>query len=441
MEHGTTTLTKSQNHAWEVLCDPHFGWKVLKGYAGTGKTFLVAKLAQKWATENRNINFQITAPTHKALRVLKSKLPGIPSDKFSTIHSFLELEPHISSNGDQVFKRKNFKGGHSTPKASFCQLLVVDEASMVNKELLGHIRQSLQGKNVLFVGDPFQIPPVNETLSKTFNAGDVLELTEPVRQAEESRILSLATELRTKPKVASPLPSADTWKGEAKDLVIVNRKDRMSAQDWLLEEYRANYFDNPDHIRYLAWTNDKVAKANKIIRNYLFDKPDKKFVPGEILVANSPIIRQGEIVHANNTEFRVEEVEEVQEYYNNVTYNCYLIKVVVISENLEKEYELRVIHDSSEKQLSKEMNLIKKEAMMLVGYARSSRWADFYSLKQYFDGVSHAYALTCHKSQGSTYHTAVVDNTNIERNPNISERNQIRYTAITRASNTTLILN
>jgi ATP-dependent exoDNAse (exonuclease V) alpha subunit len=64
----------------------------------------------------------------------------------------------------------------------------------------------------------------------------------------------------------------------------------------------------------------------------------------------------------------------------------------------------------------------------------------FYKAKQHYADVNYAYAITCHKSQGSTYKNVYVDLADISGNDNVVERNRIIYTAITRASEKAVII-
>lgn len=157
---------------------------VLAGAAGTGKTTTVRAIAE-------TLGFpMVIAPTGKAaLRVYEAT--GV---KAKTIHSWL-YSPNEDENTGEV---------HWIPKESGkvergeTNVLVVDEASMVGPDLWADIYDmcTVLKLNILLVGDPFQLPPVQRPDAAPFSLLDPslnfwrrVELTEIVRQALESPII------------------------------------------------------------------------------------------------------------------------------------------------------------------------------------------------------------------------------------------------------------
>jgi ATP-dependent exoDNAse (exonuclease V) alpha subunit len=61
-----------------------------------------------------------------------------------------------------------------------------------------------------------------------------------------------------------------------------------------------------------------------------------------------------------------------------------------------------------------------------------SLWVKYYKAQQAFADVAYNYAITAHKSQGSTYKNVFVIEDDIDFNTNIVERNKIKYTSYTR---------
>jgi exodeoxyribonuclease-5 len=106
----------------------------------------------------------VTAPTHKAVQVLRGL--GLPENppalRYATIHSVLGLQPvYDVDTGEQRLRQT---GPVDLP---WNALLVVDECSMVGRELYAHLRRAAAQveAQVLFVGDPAQLPPVKEQVS------------------------------------------------------------------------------------------------------------------------------------------------------------------------------------------------------------------------------------------------------------------------------------
>ena len=67
-------------------------------------------------------------------------------------------------------------------------------------------------------------------------------------------------------------------------------------------------------------------------------------------------------------------------------------------------------------------------------------WIQYYNFLRRYADVSFAYAITAHKSQGSTYNTTFVLEDDINMNLDVVERNRIKYTAYTRASKKVYVL-
>ena len=116
----------------------------LKGYAGTGKTFLIKKFIEIVV----NKTFTITAPTHKALRVMEQHL-GI---KGTTLQSLHGLKPNVELLDFDIDNLKFDTIGR--PKMDNYSLVIIDESSMINTPLfnLNRERATNQKVKILYVG-------------------------------------------------------------------------------------------------------------------------------------------------------------------------------------------------------------------------------------------------------------------------------------------------
>jgi exodeoxyribonuclease-5 len=74
------------------------------------------------------------------------------------------------------------------------------------------------------------------------------------------------------------------------------------------------------------------------------------------------------------------------------------------------------------------------------GFEKTRAWQDFYKFKENFADVSYAYAITAHKSQGSTYRYVFAIESDMDANSKIEEMNRIKYTAFTRPSHRLFIV-
>ncbi|MBA3679254.1 AAA family ATPase, partial [Candidatus Saccharibacteria bacterium] len=171
--------------AFEKNGNPQF--LTLGGYAGTGKTTLLAALRTILNTNRPEIRISFAAFTGKAALVLKHKLKTDNimqrGDSVSTLHSLMYHSEGSKDSAPSWRKRDELKA----------DLIVVDEASMVSEEIWQDLLSF--GKPILAVGDHGQLPPIGSN----FNLMDEpnLRLEKIWRQAADSPIISLATLART----------------------------------------------------------------------------------------------------------------------------------------------------------------------------------------------------------------------------------------------------
>lgn len=170
---------------------------VLAGYAGTGKTTLLKKVPEVLGGYP-----MVVAPTGKAaIRVREAT--GIVA---KTVHSWLYNPEEDEDSGEVAFNRK----GPQEIQMGEVNTLVIDEGSMVGPELWEDIYDtcSMCHMNILIVGDPFQLPPVEKKstefaapdfnlLSEHFKYTERVLLTEIVRQALDNPIIRASMLIRS----------------------------------------------------------------------------------------------------------------------------------------------------------------------------------------------------------------------------------------------------
>ena len=381
---------------------------LLKGCAGTGKTFLVNLFTNKYNTEvlqNRGRKkIFLTAPTNKAVFVLKSKATKPSYNIFyQTIHKTLSIKRFIDDNGEIFFKRSL---GKRDPLEN-CVLLVIDESSMLDSFLL----QSVLELNikVLFVGDYRQLNPVGEEDSPVFNLDiPTFELVEIVRQGEKNPIIDLSYNLyRLKTGLGNMLGDKGYYFSNDFQEII-----NLALQD-------------PLKNRVLAWTNVAVNSFNKIVREKLYGTNASKIELGEYIVLTEPYDDMW-----TNFEIKVESLKvETKDFQITPTWKVKFTYYVINNDIL-------AIHEDSEKDFTKTLREVKKMCK-----DKKLNWKVYLGLFETFIRFSYLYAITVHKSQGSTYETAIINYKDMCLNSNKKERDRLLYTAITRASDRVLIYN
>jgi len=168
------TLAKSQHEAVSMALTSRV--MVITGGPGVGKTTIVKSILQIVAA--KGVGIALGAPTGRVAKRL-SKSTGLVA---KTIHRLLEFDP----------KNGGFKRGPDHPLD--CDMLVVDEVSMVDVPLMASLLKAVpNGAAVIFVGDVDQLRSVGpgQVLADFIASGivPVARQTETFRQAAESRII------------------------------------------------------------------------------------------------------------------------------------------------------------------------------------------------------------------------------------------------------------
>lgn len=351
---------------------------VLKGSAGTGKT----TVASEFIKSIDSSKVVVSAPTHKALQVLREKIGGLGFN-YRTIHSSLEL-------------KKKYIGGQFifAPDVRYPlenKIIVLDEASMVGDFLLGHIEDSFHRNNTyLFLGDIKQLPPVNETTSPIFQSDlSSFELKHIIRQADGNDIINLSMNLG---KLFSKKDGQNySWK---------------SMSQILEKLVEAN---GSDDCKYLAWTNKTVNLVNRTVRGLIYGNPEQ-FEMGEIIRFNDTYRN----LYQNSQEIEIDSIEEGK----TEGYDCYKLNGNILC-----------LRDKEQTRFKQDLRTLYKDC---DNHIRD--WDEYHSLRELFANISYNHALTVHKSQGSTYKETIIDVTEIKRNPNRDEMNRMLYTGLTRAT-------
>ncbi|NJL49392.1 MAG: AAA family ATPase [Leptolyngbyaceae cyanobacterium SM2_5_2] len=390
---------------------------LLTGYAGTGKTTLLQVFINGLREQGDERPIVLTAFSNKATKVLASMAVQwrLTIDAM-TCCKLLGLRPVINEeDGRQVFQPDRKQGS----QLDRYRLVIVDECSMVNEELwellVNAVSNLYHSTQLLFVGDPAQLPPVNETESACFR--QIIhraELTEVVRYS--GAIGVIAEDIRRNlERDCLPQFRSNANPDNTEGCFVL---PRAGWETLLIRAFTSPaYQQNPDQVRALAYTNRRVAQLNRLIRNAIYGPNARRFVPGEQLIAINPCLEEEAILLPTSAECEVLHIARGRDG----EWPIWILEV----ETEEGEYKtLRVLHESGQTEFKAKLDFLAKE----------KRWMEFWELQQRFHDVDYAYSLTIHKSQGSTFQDVFVDVPSMQVNRNIVERNQLCYVAFTRAA-------
>ena len=190
---------------------------VITGGPGVGKTTLVNAILRILVA--KGVKVALAAPTGRAAKRL-SESTGMEA---KTIHRLLEVDP----------KHGGFKRGIEEPLE--CDLLVIDETSMVDVSLMASVVKALSDKtSLILVGDVDQLPSVGpgQVLADVIGSGavPVATLTEIFRQAAKSRIITNAHKVNS-----GYIPDLDVPKNGETDFYFVEAHDPEDAVTKIIE--------------------------------------------------------------------------------------------------------------------------------------------------------------------------------------------------------------
>ncbi len=391
-------------------------YTTIQGYAGTGKTFLLGRMVRRLRALKRKV--YACAPTHKAARVLNDRIADADV-RPQTIHSLLGLR--LMPDGRGAYRLEP-QADHDLPQDG---IVIVDEASMVGLDEWPHIERTWDLQWV-FVGDPAQLPPINEGMSPVFEL-DGPCLTEIVRQEQGNPIITLATRIRDGEAVDFE-PAFDGRHG-----VGVTRNKHAFLQSAMRAFSDERFREDSTHARVLAYRNRTVRAYNDFIRRNLFPDADARFTENEWLVARETWYREELPLLMNSEEVRVIEAETGQaEDERHGPWKTW--ELVVEDSDHGDLRDLEVLHENEAARFRRTLDRLKKDAIR-----GEADWLEYYQLRERFADVDYAYASTIHKAQGSTFHTAFVDvrDTAACRS---SEHQSLLYVAVTRPSDRLALL-
>lgn len=405
------------DHFPHFLMDEEATEMTIAGFAGSGKTFLVSHLAeisdqiQKFVrVMDQDIvrrKMYFTATTNKAAAVLEQML-GVEA---RTIHSLLALRVRNNYKTGRTELVPNERGQRENLNHS---IIFIDEASMINRDLLLAIRKtqkSWKDCKVVFIGDEYQLPPVKEDVCAVFQDGEhTVRLNEIQRQVRGNPIIKLSAKYRDCLDDHSL-----TWpKIKADGHHIIHYDEKHDFFDAIKEHYTEEVLQ-PDQYRVLCWSNNRVREYNNWIRGLRGLPP--QLTPGELVTTNRPLLAgDDKVLGQTDSTHRIARIEPTVE--DGIKgHNVWLQG---IGPSFFQPW------DWNEAQALAAQ--YKKDAK------QTRNWQPYFTIIQQWADLRPIHASTVHKAQGSTFREVFVDLNNIGKNNNWREVARLTYVAITRSS-------
>jgi len=422
-------LTNDQQRAYDglrsFLSDQEKRIALLSGNAGTGKGYLVQYLITQLA--NKKIFCSSTTNKAASVQMEQASSAGANPDGFGTIYSLLGLR--LMPDGEVKTIRQAADG-----RFSDYDIVIVDEASMANDNLISHLVNALKTSKtkVILVGDPNQLPPVKSEaqISPAFEIADVaFRLNEVVRH--EGPILQICNSIKEAIENDAPLPAFET---------VVDREtgegafvlDRETWKRWMIKGFTSpDYATDGKKFKAIAWRNATVDRLNRFIRRALYgEEADSRFLVGEPVLTAAPILEYEELIAPTDATGRIVAAEQsIHDDPVVLFYGNFKVWRLMIDFDNGNTAEVNVLDESERMEFSKVLDTIAAEAR-----SNSSMWSTFHSFKDAFADIRYSHALTSHRSQGSTFENVFVDVDDIKANPNRKEMLRSLYVACSRAS-------
>ncbi|MFA6831735.1 MAG: AAA family ATPase [Bacteroidaceae bacterium] len=423
---------------------------LLKGYAGTGKTTVVAALVRMLLANNRQV--VLLAPTGRAARVFSSYAKTLAMTIHRKIYrqeTYGDLESHFKLNEN---KQSN-------------TLFIVDEASMVGHQCHSYnqfgsgsllddlIKYVYQGDHcqLMLIGDQGQLPPVGAPKSMALDIDQLksygldvteIEMKQVVRQAENSGILYQATLLRQAmaadsctllPKIAaSRYPDIEVVSGEYLLESIDNAYYQWGIEETIIitkSNKRANLYNQGIRARILD-REEELERGDWLMigkNNYYWTEQNnqKGFLANGEMAEVKRVKRKTELYGFDfaYVELKFPEHPEM-ELEAMILLNTLRTESPTLSREENEKLYTAVLKDYEEISIKQQrVQALKKDS--------------YYNALQ----VKYAYAITCHKSQGGQWHTVFLDGAFLPENMLNEEGFRWLYTAMTRATDKLYLVN
>lgn len=367
-------FSEQQREAIKVACTNNVS--IISGGPGVGKTTIINAVLKIF--QSQNLEVKLCAPTGTA-----AKKMGLATGHYaSTIHSLLGIDPI----------RQEMKFDEHNPLE--CDLLIVDEVSMIDIELMACLMKAIGPSTaILFVGDKDQLPSIGPgnvlkdlILSK---AVEVVFLTEIYRQAQGSRIITIARQI-----LAGNVPNLKSDIND--DFFFIETKDPQKCQDYvslMVTERIPNKFGlNPVRdIQVLAPMKNGLVginALNEVLQEKLNPKAGQK------------------VIHGTRSFSKGDKVIQNRNDYDREVFNG----------------DIGFIHA-----IDRDNNRLEVD---FDGRAVEYEFEDL-------DSLDPAFAITIHKSQGSEYQAVVIP---LMLQHRIMLQRKLVYTGITRGKGLVVVI-
>lgn len=429
---------------------------IMNGSAGTGKSTVIRGIVE--VLTSIGLTYQAAALSGKASQVLLSR--GINS---ATIHRTFGIGINGADNKPMQDTNTDLDSDDVDLDTTGFDVVIIDESSMVNAQLFSQVLEKIKsGAKLILVGDSGQLSAIGhgDVLRDLLQTGyfKVFELKQIHRQAKDSGIIELASNVRNGEQVCKQSFQGKEAYGSSKDMVLIGYQEKENISldlEKILRGQAKQIKQQEDIMDYqvvvaMRERGDLSARAINHLAQSIFNDLDKPFVNH-----NGYDYREGDKVIVKGNSYSIKYYSDLENYYdvkdNFMSEDEVSMHLSSMTTDEEKEkfldslprckegdlfngtmgiivetYEETEEKPFGEKGKTTKWVLINFEGLGLVAYEQSN-----------LDGIELAYAVTCHRLQGSTIKNVVVV---LDYSAYTLLSRQWVYTAITRASKKCVLL-
>ena len=419
----------------------------LTGQAGTGKSTVINQLCN--LLDQSYIPYVLCAPTHKAALVVQ-RLSGRGA---LTLHKLLSLTPNIEIF-DLDFKELQFRVSSKQMNIPYGGLIICDEASMVNDDLfkLLMLKAEQNKSKVLFISDKAQLAPVkSRQISLVYNLKNQYNLTKIYRQSSESALIDPLQALRS-----NSISHFDTHIGEKGSIICTSDLGqflKMSSEGIKKAIQKSDILE----AKILTYTNARTQAYNTNIRKLIW-QDEQQYHKLEFLTGYENL-EYGSGTFFNSMDYVIVTDPVKNDIYipefgilPGYTFDLYdsltdmSSPISIIDKEISQDY-LTALAELIETVRLNAINHPDKRAANKI-------WSLYYKINSSFTtpvdlmyqnrvikkkSFDYGYAMTSHKSQGSSINNIYIDMKDINRCSDDEVRRQLQYVALSRTRNNVYI--
>lgn len=439
---------------------------IIKGMAGTGKTTNLSSTIDYLNSESRS--YAVLAPTGTAAKILKSRLGEKRYTLPQTIHAFL-YEKAITQIENESEQMLTFSLRDNTQLADDL-VVIIDEASMIShktqtenylqfgsgnllRDLLSYLDLENSNRQLILIGDNYQLPPVNVNESIVLQADELqnhirkpieqIQLETVYRQNTDSYLYKTLMQLR------------DGLRENAYSIVPIKADyDTVQAieEDDALKQYLWADEKSAKKAMYIAFSNEDVHKINLKFRA-MMDYKNAEIEYGERLMimkncyVDNVRLYNGDFVKVEKIgkqECRIIRVpieggyKEVELCFRDVLlayYNESFVPATIRCKLLENRLWHSKLYDDDEEKLERQALIIDFQKRHKDLKKKTKEYAEAFINDSYVNALytRFGYAITCHKAQGGEWDEVYIKMNNDYLNLNCENGFRWAYTAMSRA--------